>query len=116
MADNPVWDEEEHVLRVMGEKCDTCIFGPNSVLLAEDTRNLARRSAEDQVAGNIVCHKTIKIFIGDGKGAICRGDWDRRVKRSLIGQLAVAEDLIVWWKPETDKIRPLAEVVGMEES
>lgn len=112
MPDNPVWDEKENVLRVMQQKCDTCIFGPNSILLAQDTRNLVHRSSGDGDGGNIVCHKTIKIFIGEGKGAICRGDWDRRVKHTILGRLALSWGIVLWWEPETDKIRSLEEVCG----
>lgn len=96
MADNPVWDEEEHELRVMKEKCDTCIYGPNSIILAADTRNLHRRATADPM-GNIVCHKTIKLFIGEGKGAICHGHWLNHARKTIWGRLAVLDNVIRWW-------------------
>lgn len=97
MADNPVWDEDKHELRVMDGKCSTCIFGPNSILLAEDTRKLIARARSDEIGGNVICHKTIKAFAGDVPGAICRGFWDRYFKHTILGRLAQLEDLIVWW-------------------
>lgn len=100
-GDNPVWDEEEHTLRVMEEKCSTCILGPNSILLAEDTRNLVGKAKTDAF-GNVVCHKTIKLFIGDGPGAICRGYWEHHGKHTIWGRLAVIEKVIKWWNPKRD--------------
>lgn len=97
MTDNPVWDDDEHVLRVMAEKCSTCVFGPNSILLAEDTRNLVNRAKTDEF-GTVICHKTIKLSIGDGPGAVCFGYWDHHGKNTLWGRLAVVEKVIVWWK------------------
>lgn len=101
MADNPVWDEEEHILRVMEAKCDTCILGPNSILLAADTRKLIGRANTDTF-GNVICHKTIKLFIGDGLGAICRGHWDKYSRHTFWGRVAILDNLIKWWNPKRD--------------
>lgn len=95
MADNPVWDDKENVLRIMKSRCDTCIFGRNSIILPEDRDNLVAR-ANSEPMGNVICHKTIKLFIGDGEGAICNGWWRRFGVRTLWGRLAILENVVRW--------------------
>lgn len=97
MADNPVWDEERRELRVMESKCSTCIFGPNSIYPAKATRELIASASTDE-AGNIVCHKTIKILAGDVPGAMCYGYWDRFFQHTSLGRLARFWNVIRWWK------------------
>lgn len=97
--DNPVWDEEAHELRVMERKCSACIFGPSSILLAKDTRNLVAKARQDD-AGNIICHKTTKVFAGDVPGAMCHGYWTRFFQHTHLGRLARTWNLVHWWKEE----------------
>lgn len=101
MADNPVWDEEEHILRVMEAKCDTCIFGQNSIISPESFRALIEQTKHDDF-GNVVCHKTIKTYAGDVPGAICRGHWDGFSRHTFWGRLAILDNLIKWWNPKRD--------------
>lgn len=103
MADNPVWDEEKNELRVMNGKCSTCIFGPKSLILAQDTRKLIAKARQDPEGGNIICHKTIKVFAGDVPGAMCYGYWARFFQYTFLGRLARSWDLIHWWKEPEKK-------------
>lgn len=101
MADNPVWDEEELVLRVMESKCRTCIFGPNSIVSKESLRAMIEETKQDDF-GHVICHKTVRTVIGEGPGAICRGHWDNFSRHTFWGRLAVIEKIVKWWNPERD--------------
>lgn len=89
-----VWDTESNVLRVLKEKCSTCIFGPNRFVSAKTVRAMEEDTRKDGF-GQIQCHHTLPQISGSTEvGAICKGWWDRNALEIPIFRLAVLEDVV----------------------
>lgn len=60
------------MFKVLKERCDQCLYGPNKIVSnerrAEIIREITRKDA------HFICHKATMV----GKEACCRGDWDQR--------------------------------------
>lgn len=76
------------IFKVMAERCDQCLYGPNKIVSDTRRRQILRKvSSED---GFFICHKATTA----GTEACCRGDWDAHGGGQLgriAGQLNVVE-------------------------
>ena len=73
----PVMDPETVRVRLLAEKCSTCIFRPGNLMHLQPGRRdqmSAEAIAED---GWITCHATLPYGQHpDAEPAVCRGFWD----------------------------------------
>lgn len=89
-----IWDTENNVLRVLKEKCSTCIFGPNRFVSAQTVRAMEDETRQNGF-GSIQCHHTLPQISGSTKvGAICKGWWDRNATSVPIHRLAISENVV----------------------
>lgn len=85
---------DESGVRVMAEKCPTCIFRPGNPMGLHRGRvgeMLAQVRKNDSC---ISCHETLD----DEKQAVCRGQFDVLKTQPL--QIAERLDMIVWHPPK----------------
>jgi hypothetical protein len=97
-----VFDPETHDLRVMEDKCSTCIFGDHTTraATARRVREMVEETRQDELGmGHIPCHHTLPYSSPpQTKSAICRGWWDLEGKKTWWGRLAIQWELVKWWK------------------
>jgi hypothetical protein len=67
--------------KVLKERCDQCLYGPNKIVREARRKQLLRDLARDD--GHFICHKATIA----GKQVACRGDWDQRTCGQL-GRIA----------------------------
>jgi len=91
----PSWrDPITGELRILTEKCSTCIFRPGNLMNLNEGRLQDMTDSTDAGDTNVICHQSLGRKVGD----MCRGSYDRRP-----GQLArIAERLgfIKWVEPQ----------------
>lgn len=76
--ESEVYDPEAHILRVMEDMCETCIFRPGNLMhLAPGKLQRMVRETREEPMGNIPCHDTLPYSLPpQEKAAVCRGWWD----------------------------------------
>lgn len=79
-------------VRVMAERCPTCIFRPGNLMHLNPGRVKGMLKEIDEIDGCIPCHETL----GDEKQAICRGQLETH-KTPLL-RLAEQQRAIVDWR------------------
>lgn len=87
---------ERDGVRVLREKCGTCIFRPGNLMALRPGR---RKDMVDTATGNdgyIPCHETLTL----DKEAVCRGAWDVLDTTPL--QLARRLNFIHWVDTPTE--------------
>jgi hypothetical protein len=91
----PPFDPETHKLRIMAEKCSTCIFRPGNKMDLQPGRVKGMLEDVRRTDSFVTCHKTL----GTGKpGAICAGSSEahmgqvERIARRFDGVLLVTEE------------------------
>lgn len=86
---------DETGVRVMKDRCPTCIFRPGNAMHLNRgvVRDMVDEANADD-AGSIVCHDTLD----DEKQAVCRGFFDRHATPLL--QIAERMGFIVEWERE----------------
>lgn len=95
-----VFDMETGRLRVMEDKCSTCIFRPGNLMYLTPGRvaQMVEETRADPY-GHITCHHTLPwADPRQEKGAVCRGWWDGYAREKFWARMAVAMKLIDWWK------------------
>lgn len=81
---------DETGVRVMAERCSTCIFRPGNLMHLQPGRVKEMVAKVRATEGCIPCHKTL----GDEKQAVCRGQFDVAKTQPL--QVAERLGMIVW--------------------
>jgi hypothetical protein len=85
-------------VRVMADKCATCIFRPGNLM---ELRRGRVRDMVEEATGNegvIVCHDTLN----DDKAAVCKGYAERHAPPLL--QIAERLDHVVPWTREKEAL------------
>lgn len=86
-------------IRVMAERCPTCIYRPDGLqLVPGGLADITRRTAQRE--GHIVCHETYMDVPDNVPGAICRGYIDATGNDSLAVRVARVTDSIVEVQPD----------------
>lgn len=94
-----VADPARREVRVMAERCRSCIYRPDGLQLEPGAlARLTRTTA--QAEGHLVCHETWMDVEQDVPGAICRGYLDASGDRSLAVRIAHALGRIVDVEPQ----------------
>lgn len=89
-----VWDSNENVLRVLKDKCSTCIYGSNRFVSARTVRAMEEETLQDE-RSHVQCHHTLPSISGSNDvGAICRGWWDRNAMKNWLFRLAKRDDVV----------------------
>lgn len=85
---------DQEGVRVMAEKCPTCIFRPGNLMHLQPGRVREMVDEAKGKEGGIVCHATLD----DKKHAVCRGFFDKHATPLL--QVAERLGMIVWHNRE----------------
>ena len=83
---------DETGVRVMADKCSTCIFRPNNLMHLQPGRVAEMVREAKSKEGSIVCHKTLD----QKRHAVCRGFFDHHKTQLL--QVAERLGCVVWWQ------------------
>jgi hypothetical protein len=93
-------DPDTKRVRILSEKCATCIFKPgNKMELREGARD---QLVEETLAADsyIVCHSTLPYFKHpEAQPAVCRGFWDVHARDSLATRLVLMNNMAQWTEP-----------------
>jgi hypothetical protein len=84
---------DESGVRVMADRCSTCIFRPGNLMDLQAGRVKDMLATIEQTQGCIPCHQTLD----DEKQAVCRGQYEALRTQPL--QLAERMGMIVEWPP-----------------
>lgn len=91
-----VWDEKSKILRVLKDKCSTCVFGPNRFVSAKTVRAMEEDTRKDGF-GHIQCHHTLPQVSGSTEvGAVCKGWWDRNATSMPVYRMAILEKVVLF--------------------
>jgi hypothetical protein len=74
--------------KVMAERCDQCLYGPNKIVSDESRKQILRDTVQSD--RHFICHKATIA----GTEACCRGDWDAHCGGQLgriAGRLGVVQ-------------------------
>jgi hypothetical protein len=82
---------DEEGVRVMAERCPTCIFHPGNRMHLHPGRIHEMLASVRKNESCIPCHETLD----DEKQAVCRGQFDALKTQPL--QIAERLGAIVWW-------------------
>lgn len=82
-------------VRVMAERCETCIFHPGNRMRLAPGRvaSMVAACLADREAGNIPCHETLD----EPLQAICRGFYDAHGDKIALLQVADRLGFLVEW-------------------
>lgn len=80
------------VVRVMAERCPTCIFRPGNLMHLQPGRVRSMLAEVRRTEGCIPCHETL----GHREQAVCRGQYD--VLQTQVLQVATRLGCIDWWQ------------------
>lgn len=86
---------DETGVRVMAERCSTCIFRPGNLMHLQSGRVKDMMETVRATEGCIPCHQTL----GDEKQAVCRGQFEAAKTQPL--QIAERLGYIVDWERES---------------
>lgn len=87
---------DTRTIRVMVEKCETCIFRPGNLMyLAEGRVKQMVQDTREDPFGNTPCHDTLPYAEGNPtQKAICKGWWDGYSQEKFWSKLIPIE----WWR------------------
>jgi len=97
-----VYDPETGVLRVMKDKCATCIFRPGNLMSLQPgrVREMVESARKDEF-GSITCHDTLPYSGPPGiKSAVCKGWWDGYSQDKFWAQILTRLKKVQWWTPK----------------
>lgn len=97
MAKSNVYNEDEHKLHVMSDRCSTCIFRPGNLMMLEPGR-VAEMVREAKANESVIpCHQTI---LGQrDQQAVCNGYFEAHGSAVASIRLAVAMGIIQYDAP-----------------
>lgn len=81
-------------LRVMRERCSTCIFRPGDLMQLRSGRLKDIVESAKKADSYVICHKTLERGV---PGAVCRGSFDTLYTTPI--QLAQRLGFIEWREP-----------------
>jgi hypothetical protein len=107
-----VADPATRTVRIMRDRCGTCVYRPEGLPLQPGALDRFSRDAADD-EGHIVCHETYLDVDESVPGAVCKGFADSaRGRRSLAVRVAGITGNVDWVEPRAAQpavTRPLRE-------